>query len=193
MHDFPVCLFNPAFRGCQNPINGLFVTPVNTQDRTLPLRDNCFNPTPSHRSLICYWHWNRLRNDLYCVKWGVKLYSNSNYNYWHWTLFFQLILHVDVVLYCVVPPNCSSSRIWLFIYITLTFFSVLSPSHCILALWQSCALSTAVLINEYERYGIVCLIMWCLLILLILLNIVLLVWPRCKLQLQGRSPWHRKL
>ena len=23
MHDFPVCLFNPAFRGCQNPINGL--------------------------------------------------------------------------------------------------------------------------------------------------------------------------
>jgi len=24
MHDFPVCLFNPAFRGCQNPINGLF-------------------------------------------------------------------------------------------------------------------------------------------------------------------------
>jgi len=23
MHDFPVCVFNPAFRGCQNPINGL--------------------------------------------------------------------------------------------------------------------------------------------------------------------------
>jgi len=23
MHDFPLCLFNPAFRGCQNPINGL--------------------------------------------------------------------------------------------------------------------------------------------------------------------------
>ena len=23
MHDFPVRLFNPAFRGCQNPINGL--------------------------------------------------------------------------------------------------------------------------------------------------------------------------
>jgi len=23
MHDFPVCLFNPAFRDCQNPINGL--------------------------------------------------------------------------------------------------------------------------------------------------------------------------
>ena len=22
MHDFPVCSFNPAFRGCQNPING---------------------------------------------------------------------------------------------------------------------------------------------------------------------------
>ena len=22
MHDFPVCLFNPAFRGCQDPING---------------------------------------------------------------------------------------------------------------------------------------------------------------------------
>ena len=26
MHDFHVCLFNPAFRGCQNPINGLFTT-----------------------------------------------------------------------------------------------------------------------------------------------------------------------
>ena len=25
MHDFPVCLFNPAFRGCQNPINGLLL------------------------------------------------------------------------------------------------------------------------------------------------------------------------
>ena len=25
MHDFSVCLFSPAFRGCQNPINGLFV------------------------------------------------------------------------------------------------------------------------------------------------------------------------
>jgi len=23
MHDFPVCVFNQAFRGCQNPINGL--------------------------------------------------------------------------------------------------------------------------------------------------------------------------
>jgi len=23
VHDFPVCSFNPAFRGCQNPINGL--------------------------------------------------------------------------------------------------------------------------------------------------------------------------
>ena len=23
MHDFTVCLFNPSFRGCQNPINGL--------------------------------------------------------------------------------------------------------------------------------------------------------------------------
>ena len=29
MHDFPVCLFNPAFRGCQNPIglNRLCVKP----------------------------------------------------------------------------------------------------------------------------------------------------------------------
>ena len=26
MHDFPVCLFTPAFKGCQNPINGLCVT-----------------------------------------------------------------------------------------------------------------------------------------------------------------------
>ena len=30
MHDFPVCLFNPAFRGCQNPINGWFVCEVST-------------------------------------------------------------------------------------------------------------------------------------------------------------------
>jgi len=26
MRDFPVCLFNPAFRGCQNPINGLLLS-----------------------------------------------------------------------------------------------------------------------------------------------------------------------
>ena len=25
MHGFPVCLFNPAFRGCHNPINGLLI------------------------------------------------------------------------------------------------------------------------------------------------------------------------
>jgi len=99
----------------------MLTTPVNTQDRPFPLRNNCFNPTPiSYCPLICYLHS---------------------------TLFSQLILHVDVVL-C----NCSNSRICLFIYIrlTLTFFSVLSPSHFILALWQSCVLSTVVLINEYE-------------------------------------------
>jgi len=30
MHDFPVCLFNPAFRGCQNPTNGLLSTFLHT-------------------------------------------------------------------------------------------------------------------------------------------------------------------
>jgi len=35
-----------------------------------------------------------------------------------------------------------------YIHNTLTFFSVLSPSHSILALWESCVLSTVVLINE---------------------------------------------
>ena len=29
MHDFPVCFFNPPFRGCQNPINGLCVWQFN--------------------------------------------------------------------------------------------------------------------------------------------------------------------
>jgi len=86
--------------------------------QSLPLRNNCFNPTQSYCPLICYWHR---------------------------TLFFQLILHVDLVL-C----NCSNSRIWLFVHNTLTFFSVLSPSHFISALWQSCVLSSVVLINEYE-------------------------------------------
>jgi len=28
MHDFPVCLFNPAFRGCQNLINSLCVSDI---------------------------------------------------------------------------------------------------------------------------------------------------------------------
>jgi len=32
-------------------------TPVNTQYRPLPLRNNCFNPTPSYCSLICYRYW----------------------------------------------------------------------------------------------------------------------------------------
>jgi len=36
----------------------------------------------------------------------------------------------------------------LYMYITITSFSVLSPSHFILALWQSCVLSTVVLIND---------------------------------------------
>ena len=35
-----------------------------------------------------------------------------------------------------------------YLYITLTFFSVLSPSHFILVLLQSCVLSTVVLINK---------------------------------------------
>ena len=29
MHDFSVCSFNPAFRGCQNPINGLLAKKTN--------------------------------------------------------------------------------------------------------------------------------------------------------------------
>jgi len=36
MHDFPVCLFNPAFRGCQNPINGLCV-PAGASESSLDL------------------------------------------------------------------------------------------------------------------------------------------------------------
>jgi len=33
MHDFPVCLFNSAFRGCQNPINGLCVVALSALSR----------------------------------------------------------------------------------------------------------------------------------------------------------------
>ena len=36
MHDFPVCLFNPACRGCQNPINGLCV-PAGASESSLDL------------------------------------------------------------------------------------------------------------------------------------------------------------
>ena len=32
----------------------MLTTPVNTQNRPLPLRNNCFNPTPSYRPSICY-------------------------------------------------------------------------------------------------------------------------------------------
>ena len=32
----------------------MLTTPVKTQDRPLPLGNNCFNPTPSHRPFICY-------------------------------------------------------------------------------------------------------------------------------------------
>ena len=36
----------------------------------------------------------------------------------------------------------------------INFFSVLSPSHFILAPWQGCVLSTIVLVNEYECHCI---------------------------------------
>jgi len=43
----------------------------------------------------------------------------------------------------------------LYMYITITSFSVLSPSHFILALWQSCVLSTVVLMKTFihRKYG----------------------------------------
>ena len=65
-------------------------------------------------------------------------------------LIFQLILHVDVVLHCVTVPTLE------FDLTPETFFSVLSPSHFIVALWQSYVLSTAVglLINEYESLSL---------------------------------------
>jgi len=50
--------------------------------------------------------------------------------------------------YCVTVPTLEFD--YLYMYITLTFFSVLSPSHFILAPWQSCVTSTVVLINEYD-------------------------------------------
>ena len=49
---------------------------------------------------------------------------------------------------CATVPTLEFD--YLYMYITLTFFSVLSPSHFILAPWQSCVTSTVVLINEYD-------------------------------------------
>ena len=44
MHDFPVCLLNPAFRGFQNPINGLFfeVTVHTTRRNTIRYDTRCY-------------------------------------------------------------------------------------------------------------------------------------------------------
>jgi len=50
--------------------------------------------------------------------------------------------------YCATVPTLEFD--YLYMYITLTFFSDLSPSHFILAPWQSCVTSTVVLINEYD-------------------------------------------
>ena len=44
----------------------------------------------------------------------------------------------------------TGKKVNVYIYITLSFFSALSPFPFILALWQSCVLTTVVLINEYE-------------------------------------------
>jgi len=84
----------------------------------LPLRNICFNPTPSycHSSVI----------------------DTGRY-------FFNLFY--TLMWYCVTVPTLEFH--YLYNYITLTFFSVLLPSHFILAL--SCVLSTVVLVNEYER------------------------------------------
>ena len=49
----------------------------------------------------------------------------------------------------VTVPTLEFDYSYIFIYTTLTFFSVLSPSHFILALLQSCFLSV-VLIKECE-------------------------------------------
>jgi len=99
----------------------MLTTPVNTRDRPSPLINNNVliqHPVTVHSSVIDIGHH-----------------------------FFQLILHVDVV---VTVPTLEFD---LLIYITLTFFSVLSPSHFILALLQSCVLSTVILINECEYCG----------------------------------------
>jgi len=59
--------------------------------------------------------------------------------------FFNLIY--TSMWYGVIVPTLEF--IYLYIYSTLTSFAVVSPSHFILALRQSCVLSTVVLINEY--------------------------------------------
>ena len=50
----------------------MLTTPVNTQDRPLPPRNNCFNPTPSYRPLICYRHnWTLFFNLFYKSMWYI--------------------------------------------------------------------------------------------------------------------------
>jgi len=62
MHDFPVCLFNPAFRGCQNPINGLLLLSSLFHRATLCQRGICYRrvsvcPSVRHKPVLYRNYW----------------------------------------------------------------------------------------------------------------------------------------
>jgi len=79
MHDFSVCLFNPAFQGCQNPINGLSLSWTDSAQTVASNSDQ-----PAERKYWTYWPmatWLKLgqtKNNL-LFKWLTAIESFNSY------------------------------------------------------------------------------------------------------------------
>ena len=72
--------------------------------------------------LCCVHCIGRLRNDLYCVEWGVKLYSNQPLHQRH--------IHgapASYILIKIAPPSDSAIQMQLMIYTLLLITSILAP------------------------------------------------------------------
>ena len=68
---FLVCLFNPAFRGCQNPINGLWVCDA-ARSACLSLRDTIVSAAKTDEPIeVPFEMWTRGASKEPYIKWGL--------------------------------------------------------------------------------------------------------------------------
>ena len=72
---------------------------------------------------------DRLRNDLYCVEWGVKLYSNQPFNV-HCIFFISQLFF----LYCLPQSNYSTSVV---LFTCLRFYLNVHMIHCFFSLLKT--------------------------------------------------------
>jgi len=129
MHDFSVCLFNPAFQGCQNPINGLSLSWTDSAQTVASNSDQ-----PADRKYWTYWPmatWLKLgqtKNNL-LFKWLTAIESFNSYT-------ALISRHVSFMRIC-------SCRIFCLLPYFFAYFSKVCRSHI---LPHKLAFSTAILI-----------------------------------------------